>query len=182
MSLAQLQQSSSRSSQTSMTQYHPLFLRRLPPLALRSLVSNSFQWSTVYMKTVNWIVDSFSQNDLWLELSGFRLVNLHNDSSPLFLSWICLHHSSCRHRSVIFSQSYESWLQYMNKNICRGQNGTPYHSMVRLRVGVFALFSKGRGNAAAIIMVSHADAKAHLMSSAAQYGLRNFFCDRKGPP
>lgn len=63
-----------------------------------------------------------------------------------------------------------------------GQNGTPYHSMVRLRVGTYALFNKGRGNTAAIIMASHADAKALHMSSVAQYGLKNFFCDHRGPP
>lgn len=68
----------------------------------------------------------------------------------------------------------------MNKNMFRGQNGTPYHSMVRLAYLCCSL--KGRGNTAAIITASHADAKAHHMSSVAQYGLKNFYCDHRGPP
>lgn len=84
------------------------------------------------------------------------------------------HGSSCGHSSVTISLNHKPWSRYtVWIKICLVVLCTPYHSMVGLRVCICRPL-KCRENIVAIITASHADAKAHITSSATQCGLRNF--------
>lgn len=90
-------------------------------------------------------------------------------------------YSLCRHSCSIFRQYHKSWFRCKNNTIFLWSE---FHMLVWLAWGLAYLHCSlnRRGNTAAVIMASHADARAHAIPSVAQYSLKKLFFHHRGPP